>query len=277
MTITINLKGRLGNQMFQYAVLRNLSILKGYNFYINTELGWQGQQKNLCDFNIKNASKLGEIHHVYNQPINSNYFDENIYNIPDNTILDGHFENVEYFKENAEVIKMELTVKDKSICHFANNFINEISNNGALTVIGVHFRRGDVAQQVQNIEEYNDTSIKYVNETVNKIIKENGTNITLLIFTGGILKSGSNPHWIKNSHENDVDWVNKFKNNNKFKCRSYISPGTLENNEIIDYELMTNCDYLITPYQSTFFFMSYYTSKKMKKLYSPTNRYGGLN
>ena len=28
MTITINLKGRLGNQLFQYATLKNLSIKK---------------------------------------------------------------------------------------------------------------------------------------------------------------------------------------------------------------------------------------------------------
>lgn len=276
MTITINLKGRLGNQLFQYAVLRNLSIIKKYNFYINTELKWQGQDNLLKYFNIAESSPLGEIFYTYQQPINSLYFDKDLYNISDNTILDGHFENVEYFRENADIIKNELTIKDESICQFSNNYIGEISEQGTYKIIGIHFRRGDVVQQVPDIEEYNKMSIKYSNDSLDNIIKECGERVVLLIFTGGIRKSGSEPQWIEHSHENDLDWVMQFKLDNESKYKIHISPGTIDNNELIDFGLMTNCDYLITPYQSTFSFMSYYTSNKMKKLYSPTNLYGGL-
>ena len=34
MPISLNLKGRLGNHLFQYATLRNLSIIKGFDFYL---------------------------------------------------------------------------------------------------------------------------------------------------------------------------------------------------------------------------------------------------
>jgi hypothetical protein len=67
MTITVNLKGRLGNQLFQYATLRNLSIKKGYDFYIDTNLEWQGQQNLLKYFNIKDSSPIDEI--KYNKEI----------------------------------------------------------------------------------------------------------------------------------------------------------------------------------------------------------------
>ena len=105
MTITINLKGRLGNQLFQYAALRNIAIIKNYDSYINTDIEWHGQSKLLKYFNIKNSNPSNIIY-TYNQPNGSNYFDKYIYNINDNTILDGHFENVDYFKENIDIITM---------------------------------------------------------------------------------------------------------------------------------------------------------------------------
>jgi hypothetical protein len=126
-----------------------------------------------------------------------------------------------------------------------------------------------------NVDEYNKKLIGFVNETLEEF-KNISENITLLIFTGGIRKAGLEPQWFEHSHENDVDWVMQFKSDNESKYNIHISPGTLENDEIVDYELMTNCDYLITPHQSTFSFMAYYSSKKIKKLYSPTNLYGGL-
>ena len=55
MTITINLKGRLGNKLFQYAALRNIAIIKKYDSYINTDIEWQGQANLLHHFNIVNS------------------------------------------------------------------------------------------------------------------------------------------------------------------------------------------------------------------------------
>ena len=65
-----------------------------------------------------------------------------------------------------------------------------------------------------------------------------------------------------------------MKQTNNETIKQHISPGTIENNELIDYCLLTKCDYIITPYQSTFSFMAYYANKKNAKLFSPTNLYG---
>lgn len=272
MPLSINLKGRLGNQLFQYATLRNISIKKGYNFHIDTNLKWHGQPNLLNYFNIKEPSPLGSITHHYSQPVNSNFYDSNINNINDNTTLDGHFENVEYFNENLDIIKDELTIKDVNINSRADNFMNEISKDGS-KIVGVHFRRGDLIQQTHNVDEFIEKNKRFVYDSLESILKKD-CQITLLIFTGGIRKKGGEgfTHY---THEDDLFWVEQFSLENESKFNIHISPGTIENNELLDYSLISKCDYLITPYQSTFSFMAYYLSNKDIKLYSPTNLYGG--
>lgn len=272
MTITINLKGRLGNQLFQYATLRNLSIKTGYSFYINTNIEWQGQLNLLNFFNIKESSPSDGIKYNYSQPNNSFFFDSNIYHINDNTILEGHFENIEYFKDNEEVIKNELTIKDESINNYTYDYINNISKNGS-KVVGIHFRRGDLIQQINNIDNFNQMCLDFVKQSL-KTILEQDRNITLLLFTGGIRKSGSHSNWINHNHDDDLLWIQKFVSDNESNYDIHISPGTTENNELLDFSLLSNCDYIITPYQSTFSFMAYYVNKKVIEYFSPTNLYG---
>ena len=87
MPISLNLKGRLGNHLFQYATLRNLSIIKGFDFYINLNISIQGQKCLLPYFNITNFSHPSKkIDYSYSQPVGSNHFDEKIYDINDDSI-----------------------------------------------------------------------------------------------------------------------------------------------------------------------------------------------
>jgi hypothetical protein len=272
MTITVNLKGRLGNQLFQYATLRNISIVKDYKFYINTKLEWQGQSNLLPFFNIQNSEPPIRINHRYSQPNTSNYFDENIYNIEDDTILDGHFENIEYFKENKEIIQKELTIKDKTINEYTDKYIDDITKDGS-KLVGIHFRRGDLVQQVDDIDNFNKNTKQFVRESLETISKME-ENVTILLFTGGERKMGSQNNWIKNTHEDDVSWVENLVSEYKSKYKIEISPGTYKNNELMDYCLLSKCDYMITPHQSTFSFMAYYVNTKIIQLFSPTKLYG---
>jgi hypothetical protein len=275
MTITINLKGRLGNQLFQYAALRNISIKKNYDLYINTNIEWHGQYNILQYFNIKNSNPPDQIQYRYNQPNGSYFFDTSIYNIQDNTLVDGHFENVNYFNDNIDIIKNELTIKDETINNSTDSYINSISKNGS-KVIGIQFRRGDLIQQLSETEdEFNDKNIKYIHESLETILK-NENKIVLLIFTGGIRKAGYDQNWKHHTHEDDINWVKKFINDNN-NYDIHLSPGTIDNDELIDFSLMTKCDYLITPHQSTFSFMAYCMSNICKNIMSPTNLYGKLD
>ena len=272
MTITINLKGRLGNQLFQYAALRNIAIIKNYDSYINTDIEWHGQSKLLKYFNIKNSNPSNIIY-TYNQPNGSNYFDKYIYNINDNTILDGHFENVDYFKENIDIIRNELTIIDNEINDATDSYINSI-NTDKIKIVGIQFRRGDVIQQLQKtVEEFNKETIEYVHKSLDTILKTEN-KIVIIVFSGGIRKVGGE-HFLHYTHNDDIEWVNKFIHDNSH-YNIHLSPGTIDNNEIIDFSLMTKCDYLITPFQSTFSFMAYCISNKCKTIFSPTCLYGNI-
>lgn len=289
MTITIGFHGRLGNQLFQYAVLRNISIIKGYDLYVDTTYECQGQQNLLRFFNIAESSQIvAPFEYNYNQPNGSNYFDSNVYNIPDNTALRGYFENVQYFKENLEVIQNELIVKDQQVISFTDEYFRSISNDGTKKVIGIHFRRGDILQllggelvfktlqSVLTVDEFNEKMKDYVRKTLEDIIIKTNKNITLLLFTGGIRPSEPVVDGTHHSHNEDIQWVDEFTHEYINEYSIHISPGTLENNELIDYRLLQMCDYIISPYQSTFSFMAYYTSKRCIQYFSLTNLYGGL-
>jgi hypothetical protein len=287
MTITIYLKGRLGNQLFQYATLRNISIKKGYNFYINKNFSDHGQSVLLPYFNIPELQPFTIHNYQYNQPIDSYFFDKTIFDINDNTMIIGFFENVEYFKENIDIIRNDLCIKDDYINNYSNNFLNSIIKDD-YKLVGIHFRRGDLLKVINHYTDYNNNIIdfneiekKFVYESLNSIMKTE-SKITLLLFTGGIRKDLYESHLDNHTQENDISWVrdfiNEFKQNSEFSniCDIHISPGTIENNEVIDFSLLGKCDYIITPHQSTFSFMSYYLSKKKIQMYSRTNLYGGL-
>ena len=55
MTIAIHFIGRLGNQLFQYATLRNISLKKNYDIYYDTNFEWHGQKCLLNFFNLEKS------------------------------------------------------------------------------------------------------------------------------------------------------------------------------------------------------------------------------
>lgn len=279
MTITINLKGRLGNQLFQYATLRNLSLKKNFGFYIDRNKEWHGQSNLLNSFNIPENSELKEIKYNYFQPNGSNFYDININNINDDTLLDGHFENIQYFEENKEIIQKELSIKDNKIIEFTNEYINNINKDNS-KIIGIHFRRGDLVQQIHlhdeygnSIDNFNEKTKNYVYQCLETILQTE-KKIIVILFTGGIRKQCASSEWIEYSHNDDLQWITNFALENKSKINMYISPGTKDNNELLDFNLLSICDYIIIPHLSTFSFMASYVNTKIIKLFTPKKIYG---
>jgi len=270
MTITINLKGRLGNQLFQYAAIRNLSMIKGYDHYIDINKNWHGQESLLKYFNIKINPNIGSINYKYDQPVNSYFLDEKFYNIKDNTILEGHFENEKYFEENKETIKNELTIRDNNIIITNNKYITNLTNDGSI-LIGIHFRRGDLIPQLgYDVNEFNRLIEQYTNEKL-ELITECEKKYIIIIFTGGFRIRGGDKSWISNNQNDDIYWTHNFIKTHKLSNKMVISPGSYDNNTLIDYDLFSKCDYNIITYPSTYSWMASYVNKKnYKKVYYNT-------
>ena len=269
MTISVVLKGRLGNQLFQYATLRSIGLKNNYNITINIDnFEWHGQKCLLNNFNIPPNvfSNNNNFRYKYNQPGMTDKYGcfystphPGILTIPDNTLLEGHFENEDFFKEHIHIIMNELVLKD-NIQNKNIEFINNIKkNNNNCEIIGIHIRRGDVYSQ-NNFDE-NDV-FEFINKSID-FIKKQTSNIFCILFIGGSRVSNGDTNWIENTHQQDIDWLNAYSKD--FPYKNIISPGVLSNDELLDFSLLALCDYNILTLKSTFSWMAAYVNKNNNK------------
>jgi hypothetical protein len=262
MTISVVLKGRLGNQLFQYATLRSIGLKNNYNITININFEWHGQKCLLNNFNIppnvysNNNSNNNNFIYKYNQPgimdkygCSNSMVHPSILTIQDNTLLEGHFENEDFFKEHRYIIMNELVLKD-DIQNNNIEFINNIKkNNDNCVIVGIHIRRGDTygyGFDENNVFEFINKSIEF--------IKKQNNNFFCILFVGGSRISHN-----ENNHQQDIDWINAYSNT--FSYKNIISPGTLSNDALLDFSLLTLCDYNILTWKSTFSWMAAYVNK----------------
>ena len=101
--VEIQFTGRLGNEMFEYAVGRTVAERNGYKWYVNPE-SWLGKWLFQCDLGEKDGETTNWFHDKINQPYNPE-----IYNIPDFTGIAGFFQSHKYF--DREQVKEWFTVR----------------------------------------------------------------------------------------------------------------------------------------------------------------------
>jgi hypothetical protein len=157
--IIIQLTGGLGNQMFQYAAGRYLSmkyktpltldlsflldrsprknfVFRDYNldiFQIDPNIT---SQNNFINFGIK-AHKIQRLFHIVRQKINNkhpvyvreseNGFDVKFFSIPSHAYLEGYWQSEEYFKEIVPTIRKDFTfrsVLDKNAAELAKTILS---------------------------------------------------------------------------------------------------------------------------------------------------------
>lgn len=177
--ITIELNGRLGNQIFQYAICRLIAHRNGYNFYIPNE-GQSSTEgihiKNVFD-NLDLGQNDGTILYRYYEDHTIQKFNLNIFNIPDNTILWGFFQTPKYFSGYEELVKswfnISLSEKTKEI----------LKKYNPKNYCYIHLRGTDYKNHSHWFlsEEYYSKSINY--------IKDKYPEISFLIVTDDIEES----------------------------------------------------------------------------------------
>lgn len=145
--ISVTLRGRLGNQMFQYVVCRIVaennnyewSIIEGDSeekLYFNMppeKFKWLGSKL----FNLDMGVKYPKIENIYKEKKNQKY-DPNIFNIYDFTEIVGYFQTEKYFKSNKDKVKEWFKIKYKS-----DNVSNILKKYPVDEYCYIHFRGGD--------------------------------------------------------------------------------------------------------------------------------------
>ena len=137
----IGCNGRLGNQMFQYASMRGIASVKGFDWVVppedydhtaNYAFFETFKMTNVQDKNIGfvEGEILKETIHCYDKNL--------VDSCSDNTNLDGFFQTEKYFEKISDEIRSDFTFKDEYLKP-CKEFIDSLDT----TPIFLHIRRGD--------------------------------------------------------------------------------------------------------------------------------------
>lgn len=263
--LSIGRFGRLGNQLFQYAALKSLSLENNLNIVLPylTNSFHHGQKSLLPEFNLDvkymNRALLSLLLYkrYYEKEEYIYKYDENFFKIKDFTSIKGYFQNLKYFKRYKEQICMELTPKKKYI-DSAQKIISEIkSKYPNHELVSLHIRLGDAKNNKDHVDilygsnmqilDQNSMFSKYINKSIDFFRSK---NVKFLIFFGGSRDEND---------DSDRDWV--YRN---FKSDDFIVMPS--ENPLIDYSLISLCDHNILSHASSFSWWAAYINRNKNKI-----------
>lgn len=183
--ITVRWISNFGNNMFQYAVLYAVSKETGLCRYSGNWTGHGNDTQPIGDgkilFNLPedDVPSKGCICHRFNDKIDEQFFDPNIFKIRDETELYGYFQSDKYFiKYRSDIIGF-YNFKDIRITDRAKQILKSINRP---IIICCHSREGDYARPnsgfpVLNVQ-YFKKAIDLICQKGNYTYKEIGIVIT---------------------------------------------------------------------------------------------------
>ena len=204
--------GGLGNQMFQYAMGRALSlkndttlkldlkylidrkpkknfIFRNYDlsiFRCNPKIATEEEVKNILGTGIlrnKFINKLVPLFYRRYYTENSFEYDKNIYSLSNNTYIEGYWQSYKYFEDISEIIRADF--ENFSVFNIHQNVMsNKIKSCNSVCI---NVRRADFLTNsfhgVCNIDYYHK-GLKYISEKVD--------NLNIFVFSDDILWCKSN-------------------------------------------------------------------------------------
>lgn len=241
---SIGYSGRLGNQMFQYAALKALSLNKGFECFLPDHLkikkdgafdftnnSWLEYKLELLDcFNISCP--------VIENKLNTNFYEKDFAYDPlidlvsDNTGIEGYFQSYKYFESFEDQIRNEFIFKPEIMEKCKNNllkFVNPIS---------LHIRRGDYV----NHPNFWTVTAEYLAEALEALPKG---NYSYLVFS------------------DDIDWCKQIFNED-----FYFMEG---NSKFEDLCLMSLCKHNIISNSSYSWWAAWLNSNISKTVIAPKN------
>ncbi len=270
--IIIRLQGGLGNQMFQYAAAKSLSIQTDSSLYFDTSLldlnkdATDDFTPRKFDLNIfKNINNLliEKINHtsfkigkkvfsnrglfstriqIYNEP--HFHADKNYFNIQPPVVLTGYFNSEYYFKQIKDILLNDFNFPDINVDD--NNFKIKkcIEEND---FVAIHIRRGDYLKP--KVTSYHGLcSLEYYQQAI-EYFKKNNPMINLCFFS-------DDPQWVKDT------FTKKYNN-----C--IIIEGNTDENSWKDMYLMSLCKHHIIANSTFSWWGAWLSLHKDKMVFAP--------
>lgn len=244
--IISKITGGLGNQLFQYAIGRNMALKNKTDLRLDVSF-YDTQEKRvylLNNFNIA-GDILNEKETGYIKKIQKRYSPSWFFNKINNKVLllkensdkyfqfdpsiirtsaqkdiylNGYWQNEKYFNDVRDVLLKEFVLKDDKNLEEKNVFKKINSTNS----ISIHFRRGDYLTE----KKYHALPLSYYKEGLNKILRETGTeNIHLFIFSDDI-------DWVKKEFKTEYPTIYIDNQDNLTDCEQLIAMSECKHNII---------------------------------------------
>ncbi|CAF1430282.1 unnamed protein product [Adineta ricciae] len=139
------INGRLGNNLFQFAVAYGLSLNRSCQLYISSH--FIARLSDSFDINLRNLAPESRLSSYSNSTeiINTHCtFYPHLLNPNNNYSLElsGFWQVCRYFIDYQKQIKQQLRFKELTLNH-VNEFLNRSINRHNSTLVGIHIRRGD--------------------------------------------------------------------------------------------------------------------------------------
>lgn len=219
--IVVRLMGGLGNQLFQYAAAKHLSVLNNAELYFDTSFfntkteDTTPRKFELDVFNIKYKLATDEmLNHFHGCEFNSTElvltkllsfgkfkkykfneygFDEHFLDLKGNYYVRGFFQSEKYFSSIKSIIREELII-DQEHLPADVPLVNQIKNTA--NAVSIHIRRGDYIRNLTSMDAHGICSKDYYVKSIKLLREKLGEDLHFYIFT-------DDPTWVRN----EMNWA----------------------------------------------------------------------
>lgn len=260
--IGVKLMGGLGNQMFQYALGRKLSLMYGTKLILDLT-GYQNQAQGDTQryFELNRFNITGELQtkpivnkNLLTKILYRNYdfkhkyyekqfpFDKKVLEQPEGTLFEGYWQTEKYFIDVRNQLLKDFTLSS-SFSKYDNNYLVNIRSTNS---VSLHVRRGDYVSNENANKFHVLQGIKYYSKAL-QLLSESINNFTLYVFS------------------DDIQWCKKHLDN--IHSKIVFVDGKREG--VIDMMLMKNCKHNIVANSSFSWWAAWLNENSNKKVIAP--------
>ena len=219
--ITVKLKGGLGNQLFQYAFGRAVSLkletplLLDVSAYMNKEETSSLKEFQLYRFEIHASVSSGLKNRNFNfvkqlfetiknivTPYSCYVFEPENLNVKDGANLEGHWQSEKYFSNIETILRQDLMLKEKlgAKAKLFKDRIKQVEDNGGIST-SIHIRRGDFVTNKYANTYHGSLDVNYYQKAISTLqTKLSGKQLVLFVFSDDI-------PWVKENLKTDVPLI----------------------------------------------------------------------
>jgi hypothetical protein len=244
--IVAKIVGGLGNQLFQYAFARHVSII--HNAELKLDISAYGDYKihkyGLSNFNIKsNFCSVEDISKLTYVKEKNFHFDPNFKNISNNSYLTGYWQSEKYFEDISDILTKEFLVK-QAMSDQDKIISSLISSSNS---VSIHLRRGDYLPGTYNDQVSDCLSLDYYKSAID-IINKTITDPVFFVFS------------------DDINWVKK---NLKIEQQIFYVDHNSSDKNYQDFRLMSLCKHNVIANSSFSWWAAWMNANPRKKILAP--------